>query len=1338
MRKVVFITTFVIVIISSFCSAYSGQFYTYSGKFYSRTSGLCPSGNVVQAIVHNGSTSVPPSPFYPYLGPGEKISSSHQRCKTMGTDLLAEYFFGDGNLGSLNSGNSPYSYGYMRAFSGKFITESAYFVNTPCEPLHDDTGPPSDNDIDDIAVNIVNPAYKIPFDMPPTNGNDIGIIIGSVFSTKSGNNNILESGWILVEWRFENSQIWHIGDSSLTDNGDFKFVVDVPNNTNIYIRARVKDNATPLNGFPVSREFKIYVLSISAFDPIIVITNNSPLIVDFGTVEKTIGGTTAYIIGGLNWSNSLVVSSHFAYDFPINISDLQVGENVITVYGSNRYDKTTSDCITIIRKEEPLPEINITTPSPLYVDFGTTEVLINGTSKNIAGGLSWIKTDGSISGTASNFPITITGLSVGENIIIVSGTNRYGTYAQDIISIIRQEEPLPEINITNTSPLYVDFGTTEALIYGTSKNIAGGLSWIKTDGTASGFSFKFPITVTNLFVGENIIVVYGTNCYGRYAQDIISIVRQKEPLPLINITNPSPLIVGFKITEQVIGGIVSNIAGNICWSNSLVYGINCAASFPISISDLLVGENIITVFGTNIYGTCAKDSISIIRAENPIPEIYITNTSPITVCFAVTNQIIGGTSRNISGYLSWSNSLVPGINFAPNFPINVFNLQIGNNVISVFGTNIYGVYSEDAISIIRKPEPIPFINITNSSPVKLDFFTTKTVIGTTNINIAGNLAWFNNRVNYTNWCNGYDLTITNLQPGANIITVIGTNIYGTFAADTIEIDRLSKPVVDICTPTTNKVWTANAKLMLIGGNLFDAAGFADASLIISNETSSSWFYTTPTANWGPELTEVSFPTNIIKAIYCNRFGERTTDYIKVINGPPPSINLIHPANHSIFASTNVSLLWEANYTHFSQKLYINDLCFGLVNSHTNIILAKGFYSWWITTPDDAGKIISSVTNYFEIADTKKTFVIWQAGIGFDDGSHGGASFNWSQLAPTNSLIQIIGSRTPEFPLPLPNNILASNNYLVKNAYIGHGKNLLNNYSPGAGEFAAAMTINYPSNKYIVVRSYSSSNVNDSAYFDQSSIFTPWNFEHPYPLESLVNIFINPAYIIPDSEVFFPDTEPENNLLPVYGFPPTGYDDNQLRDYDINIEWKNLSLNTSGFFTISYNKFSGKIPIITNNSAVITNQIAIRTVGFSEIPELPASNWQHFYIPNFLPPAPPEIVEPVFIEPGCSNVFITTNNYIYVSGYKKQKNECLLADKFTQYDIVQSCLSTKWSHSFTVEYGDNVFIKYYSTNILGESDDNTLLIIEAIPEPTTLLILIMFIYIFVNQSKSYNH
>ena len=509
--------------------------------------------------------------------------------------------------------------------------------------------------------------------------------------------------------------------------------------------------------------------------------------------------------------------------------------------------------------------------------------------------------------------------------------------------------------------------------------------------------------------------------------------------------------------------------------------------------------------------------------------------------------------------------------------------------------------------------------------------------------------------------------------------------------------------------------------MLIGGTLVDEAGFAGSSLVISNETSGSWFITNPTTNWGPELTEVAQPTNIIKAIYYNGIGQKTSDFIKVINGPAPTITLIYPADGSIIDVSNTTMfIWLFENLHNNQDVFLDGNLIGSSNGFLKADVSPGKHYWWVVAYDDAGDPVSSKTNEFDNVVVEKYFAIWQAGFGFDDEKHGGATFNWTEPAPVNSRIQVIGAPNQVFPLQIPGQIIGSNNFLIRNTAIGQGQSLLDGYKPGAGEFAAAAVMNYLSNKYVVVRSFSSSNVSDAAYFDQSIEFSPWYYDKPYPLECLVNTLVNPAYLIPDLDIHFPDTEPLDNLLEVYGFTATGYGDNQLRDYQVIIEWENFTINTSGFFDVEVDLFDGKIPILTNLAAVVTNHIAFRTVGFSDVDELPAGNWQNFYIPNIVAPEPPEILSPIYIAPGASNSVTVSNSLVIIEGLKFQKNEFVVEIDYGNSNIFQDYSSKDWSQSLELEFGSLVSISYCSTNIIGKSKP-TVIYIDVVPEPCLFII-----------------
>ncbi len=190
----------------------------------------------------------------------------YEACKTwMGDDDSNTSASDAGDAGFVSGpiGSSDTSrHGWLRAFSSTRITNSAYYGDAK----KTDTTLASGGEYNyewtpgNPAITNVNPAYIIPFDFSPTNSATPGTVTGSVYSTNSGENNQLESEWILVEWRYENSAIWTIGTTFLDANGDFEFTAGISDLTNIFVRARVMNVNTPRPGFPFSKEVSVTVI----------------------------------------------------------------------------------------------------------------------------------------------------------------------------------------------------------------------------------------------------------------------------------------------------------------------------------------------------------------------------------------------------------------------------------------------------------------------------------------------------------------------------------------------------------------------------------------------------------------------------------------------------------------------------------------------------------------------------------------------------------------------------------------------------------------------------------------------------------------------------------------------------------------------------------------------------------------------------------------------------------------------------------------------------------------------------------------------------------------------
>ncbi len=356
------------------------------------------------------------------------------------------------------------------------------------------------------------------------------------------------------------------------------------------------------------------------------------------------------------------------------------------------------------------------------VTYDVTSYTIGGTNiEEAVGTMNWTNSltgDGGTLAATQAWTISDITLNVGSNIISVSATNSAGWSGYDSVIITRQTEPMPFIDITN-APANITYGETGADIAGTNLNIAGDLGWIDDSetGTTNWFSRSgnaWSGTVTGLEEGANTITVVGTNIYGHATNDSVTITRQTfaEVAPIIAITS-APANIAFGETTADISGTNLNIGDDLGWIDNSEISITnwfsrSGNAWSVTVTNLEEGANTITVVGTNIYGHATIDSVTIMRQTfaEALPVIKITNSNT-TVTYTVNSYTIGGTNNaNVVGGMSWTNSLTGETGtFQPSlltFQFSLLNLGVGDNLISVSGTNIYGRSTNDVVSIQRK------------------------------------------------------------------------------------------------------------------------------------------------------------------------------------------------------------------------------------------------------------------------------------------------------------------------------------------------------------------------------------------------------------------------------------------------------------------------------------------------------------------------------------------------------------------------------------------------------------------------------------------------------------
>lgn len=183
-------------------------------------------------------------------------------------------------------------------------------------------------------------------------------------------------------------------------------------------------------------------------------------------------------------------------------------------------------------------------------------------------------------------------------------------------------------------------------------------------------------------------------------------VRQGEIRPpYVDITNDDPVVtadatisLGGTNNQHVLGDMI--VTNDTTLEGATFPATNVWLTPSIGIID---GDNTIRVIGTNLDGTVASDGITVSKVGGPSVVITTTNS---TVLFETTNYVVEGTANaDVVGDMIWSNNLT-GITGAfarqDSWSTPDIGLNVGPNIITVYGTNVVGTEASDSVTITRK------------------------------------------------------------------------------------------------------------------------------------------------------------------------------------------------------------------------------------------------------------------------------------------------------------------------------------------------------------------------------------------------------------------------------------------------------------------------------------------------------------------------------------------------------------------------------------------------------------------------------------------------------------
>ena len=475
--------------------------------------------------------------------------------------------------------------------------------------------------------------------------------------------------------------------------------------------------------------------------PYIEITN-SILAVAHSVSNLTVMGASANLAGHIRWTNGLTGSSSqiaVAEEWSF-VCSLAVGTNPVTVVGTNDFGQSAAHTVYFVRSAAPAatPYLDVTNANETVAN-GVSNRAVGGTSSNLVGLIRWTNSLNGLTGTLAADPVWTFAcpLAVGSNPITVWGTNSAGQVASDTVTILRAD-PQGGVIIFQPGPGLND-GSDDGRA-GAGKDANGG----NCNGSGSNegdavYLYADPISDCNpchskMFIQFNldtlpvdVAAVYVgfthipqtdyclSNCEADFNFYPLTGAWNEMTVNLDNQPARGALVLGpVRLAfpndpgtrEYEITGLYRE------WKNGTI------PNHGLEISSDDVGCNnaavAFYVHSSDAADPAQRPYLRVLTGASPY--LAITNV-PDTVANSVSNYTLGGIANTqVVGQITWSNSLggAGSLPASTNWEVTV-PLAVGDNLITVSGTNQLGETASDAITIVRADIGLPGIELVKTA-----------------------------------------------------------------------------------------------------------------------------------------------------------------------------------------------------------------------------------------------------------------------------------------------------------------------------------------------------------------------------------------------------------------------------------------------------------------------------------------------------------------------------------------------------------------------------------------------------------------------------------------------
>lgn len=359
--------------------------------------------------------------------------------------------------------------------------------------------------------------------------------------------------------------------------------------------------------------------------------------------------------------------------------------------------------------------------------------------------------------------------------------------------------------------------------------------------------------------------------------------------------------------------------------------------------NLTEGENTFEVSGRNVYGLDRQTTTIIYKKPDPVPPIVSFQNPPYSPIIVTSNVFeLDATVLNVD-QKSQVRMQLNGTD-VNNFTFNAtskktratLNLNYGNNVVQLTGTNIVGMDSKTTIIIFNRESATPTPNIQPPVVYFVNPASNPYTANTATMNLDAKVLYVLNKQNVTFKQNGQINNNFNFNPnsqdfrssvslvnGQNVFEIIGVNKDGSSQATTIIIyqrQTYNPPIVTITNPNTNP-YAADREDLNFSATVLNVSSKNQVEVKVNGQVTSNFTFTNSTVY---STIRLAGGTTVIEVKGTNQDGvdqkQTTVTYRKPVSYTPrpPVVTITNP-NVNPYTSTQALLSFSATVLNVSSK-----------------------------------------------------------------------------------------------------------------------------------------------------------------------------------------------------------------------------------------------------------------------------------------------------------------------------------------------------------------------------------------------------------------------------------